>query len=153
VVDLAAQSLRSLAAWASASGLSELLTDSGNQLVLWHVMDDSMDSLATLDSLFDAFSRDAAYVIVMNQGRGSTFAHFQTSSQKLRAEQHLARFITLPRLHEASMRKIDQFNLSFWAAINHTAKGEDTLGMLERQRVKMWLRRTYLELDPLFAAP
>jgi hypothetical protein len=46
------------------------------------------------------------------------------------------------------MRKIDRQNSSFWAAI-HTTSGPDALGMLERQRVKTWLRGTYATLDQL----
>ena len=52
------------------------------------------------------------------------------------------------QLHEASMRKIDSQNASFWAAINHRA-GPEALGMLERQRVKTWLKATYETLDRL----
>ena len=56
--------------------------------------------------------------------------------------------ITLAQLHEASMRKIDRRNASFWAAINNRP-GPDALGMLERQRIKTWLRATYAALDAL----
>jgi hypothetical protein len=56
--------------------------------------------------------------------------------------------IALGQLHEASMRKIDKQNASFWAAINNRG-GPDSLGMLERQRVKTWLRSTYETLDTL----
>jgi len=51
-------------------------------------------------------------------------------------------------LHEASMRKIDRQNASFWAAVNRK-DGEDALGMLERQRVKTWLKSCYATLDAL----
>jgi hypothetical protein len=56
--------------------------------------------------------------------------------------------ISLPQLHEASMRKIDRQNASFWAAVNHK-EGADALGMLERQRVKTWLKSCYATLDAL----
>ena len=56
--------------------------------------------------------------------------------------------VTLPQLHEASMRKIDRQNASFWNAINHKS-GPDALGMLERQRVKTWLRGVYEVFDTL----
>jgi hypothetical protein len=59
-----------------------------------------------------------------------------------------ARIVTLAQLHEASMRKIDRQNASFWAAI-HNRSEEDALGMLERQRVKNWLKKTYESLDSL----
>jgi hypothetical protein len=59
-----------------------------------------------------------------------------------------ARVVTLAQLHEASMRKIDRQNASFWAAINNQSD-VDNLGMLERQRVKNWLKRSYESFDQL----
>ena len=59
-----------------------------------------------------------------------------------------ARVVTLGQLHEASMRKIDRQNASFWAA-THVTTGDNALGMLERQRVKTWLRSTYAVFDAL----
>jgi hypothetical protein len=46
------------------------------------------------------------------------------------------------------MRKIDRQNASFWAAI-HNKSETDALGLLERQRVKLWLKRSYDALDSL----
>ncbi len=46
------------------------------------------------------------------------------------------------------MRKIDRHSASFWAAANRR-EGPEALGMLERARVKTWLRAAYLELDAL----
>ncbi len=57
--------------------------------------------------------------------------------------------VTLPQLHESSMRKIDRQNASFWSAINNRSADDDALGMLERQRVKTWLRNCYDMLDGL----
>ena len=56
--------------------------------------------------------------------------------------------LSLAQLHEASMRKIDRQNASFWAAVN-TKTGEDALGLLERQRVKSWLKNAYVSFDHL----
>ena len=44
---------------------------------------------------------------------------------------------------------IDAQNASFWAASQKDAQGRSPLGLLERQRVKQWLRRAYEELDRL----
>jgi hypothetical protein len=46
------------------------------------------------------------------------------------------------------MRKIDRQNASSWAAINDRSS-PDCLGMLERQRVKTWLRNAYASFDTL----
>ena len=56
--------------------------------------------------------------------------------------------VELRRLHEASMRKIDRYDTSFWAALNHRG-GEQGLGLLERQRVKVWLAKTYEDFGRL----
>ena len=60
-----------------------------------------------------------------------------------------ARVVTLAQLHETSMRKIDRQNASFWSAINNRSQDDDALGMLERQRVKTWLKNSYEMLDSL----
>lgn len=148
VVDLAAQTLRPLRAWAEASGMAELLAEHGHRAVLWHVMDDSMDALATLGSVCEAFGSEVSYVVVLNHGRGGAFAHVAASPQLAAAKRLGARVVELPRLQEAAMRKIDQADASFWAAINRS-DGPGALGLLERQRVKMWLRRAYQELEPI----
>jgi hypothetical protein len=55
------------------------------------------------------------------------------------------------------MRKIDHISASFWGAAHNTrSELGPTLGMLERQRVKSWLNKTYVQLDRLhesFAQP
>lgn len=145
LVDLAAQTLAPLRAWIEASAMTELLAEQGHQAVFWHVMDDSQDSLATLGQLTDAFGGTVSYVIVLNHGRGGSFAHVEGSTAYAAALALGARVINLQRLHEASMRKIDQANASFWAATRSGDAG--VLGLLERQRVRVWLRRTYQDLE------
>ena len=148
LVDLAAQTLRPLKAWSDASGMSEILAENQHRAVFWHVMDDSLDSLATLSDVVEAFGPGASYVVVLNHGRGSTFAHVEDSPQLETAKNLGAQVVNLQRLHETSMRKIDQHSTSFWAAINRS-DGPGALGLLERQRVKVWLRRTYQDLEPI----
>ncbi len=148
LVDLAAQTLRPLREWIEASGMAELLAEQGHRAVFWHVMDDSVDSQATLGALCEAFGSSVAYVIVLNQGRGSSFAHVEASPQLAAARKLGAEIITLSRLHETAMHKIDLANASFWAAINRGESGAG-LGLLERQRVKVWLRKIYQDLEPI----
>lgn len=47
--------------------------------------------------------------------------------------------------HDAAIQKIDASS-SFWKAKSDGANG---LGLMDRQRVKMWLRDAYRELDEL----
>ena len=58
--------------------------------------------------------------------------------------------VVAPKLHDASMHRIDTFDTSFWAAVNRTDKNEATLGLLERHRVRVWLRGVYESFDLLF---
>jgi hypothetical protein len=55
--------------------------------------------------------------------------------------------VGLRRLHDATMQKIDGHSSSFWAAVNHSERATTGLGLLERQRVKVWLQRAYDEFD------
>ncbi len=148
IVDLAAQTMRPLQEWIDASGMLELLAEQGHRAVCWHVMDDSMDALTTLGSLCAAFGKGVSYVVVLNHGRGGDFTRIEASKELAAARALGAAVIELPRLHEASMRKIDQTDASFWAAA-HRSDGPAVLGMIERQRVKIWLRRVNQALEPL----
>jgi hypothetical protein len=47
------------------------------------------------------------------------------------------------------MQKVDRQSASFWAALNHHDGTGAGLGLLERQRVKIWLHRVYGELAKL----
>jgi hypothetical protein len=150
LVDLAAQTLRPLREWIDTSGMLELLAEQNHRAMFWHVMDDSRDSLTTLDALLAAFGDSVSYVIVFNHGRGSSFAHVEQSAAFARAKLFGAKIVALQRLNEGVMHKIDQANTSFWAA-THRTDATCTLGLLDRQRVKVWLRRTYQDIETILA--
>ena len=95
-----------------------------------------------------SFGDRASYIVVQNYGRGSDFALMLGSQALAKAMAAGARVISLPRLQEASMRKIDAHNSSFWKAVNDK-DGPDALGLLERQRVKSWLATAYAAFDTL----
>lgn len=148
IVDLAAQTFAPVARWISDSSFFEAFSEMSIAVNFWHVMDDGKDSVDLLTRLFDTYGHSANYIIVLNFGRGSDFTIFKRSAEYPRAIEMGATIIELPRLHDACMRKIDQQNTSFWAACNNRHAGVDALGMLERQRVKTWLRNTYEKLSP-----
>ena len=148
IVDLAAQTAAPLARWIKDSDLLGLMADMGVAVNFWHVADAGKDSVELLDRLLDTYGAGPNYLIVKNMGRGSDFSQLENSTAMARALEMGARIVTLAQLHEASMRKIDRQNASFWAAI-HNRTEEDALGLLERQRVKNWLKKTYESLDSL----
>jgi len=146
LVDLAAQTMAPLRRWIDESGLLTLLGEQGIPVVYWQVMDDGRDCLAMLDRLLHLYGRTVTYVVVQNHGRGSDFSSYKTSPTAALATELGAKVIELRRLHEASMHKIDLHDSSFWSAVN--SRGcTGSLGLLERQRVKIWLQRTFADLD------
>jgi hypothetical protein len=148
IVDLAAQTAEPLARWVKDSDVLPLLAEMGVSVNFWHLADGGKDSVDLLERLLDTYGAGPGYIVVKNFGRGSDFSQLDESPALANALALGGRLVTLGQLHEASMRKIDRQNASFWAVIN-TRSGPDALGMLERQRVKTWLRTTYATLDGL----
>lgn len=148
IVDLAAQTAAPLTRWIQDSDLLPLLADMGVAVNFWHVADAGKDSVDLLDRLLDAYGEGPNYLIVKNLGRGTDFSQLEASPAMARALEMGARIVTLAQLHEGSMRKIDRQNASFWAAL-HNRSEDDALGLLERQRVKNWLRKSYESFDAL----
>jgi hypothetical protein len=147
LVDLAAQTDRSFTDWLEVSGVLELLKESHVQANYWHVMDDGRDSFDLLGRLFGRFHDRLHYYIVLNYGRGEHFEYFRDSETHKRAKELHAQLIEFPKLHPPAMQKIDHANTSFWAAVNNPK--ENSLGIMDRQRVRTWMKRIYAVLDEL----
>lgn len=147
LVDLAAQTQDALTQWMDDSGLLELSGELGLAITYWHVMDSGRDSVDLLRKLLDRFGSRLNYVLVQNHIRGDNFTMLDASGEKQRALELHARIINIKRLHESSMIKIDGHSSSFWSATRRT--DEPALGILERQRVRLWLKHVYSEIDIL----
>lgn len=148
VVDLAAQTAVPLARWVQESDLLGLLAEMGVAVNFWHLADVGKESVDLLDRLVDTYGSGPHYIVVKNLGRGSDFSLLDGSTALHKAQDLGAQVVSLGHLHEASMRKIDWQNASFWSAVNRRT-GTDALGLLERQRLKTWLRSTYATFDGL----
>ena len=148
IVDLAAQTAAPLARWIKDSDVLALMKEMGVTVNFWHLADNGKDSVGLLDRLVDCYGDGPNYIVVRNLGRGADFSQLDESEALGKAKGLGAHVISLPQLHETSMGKIDRQNASFWAAINHR-DGPHALGMLERQRVKTWLKSTYATFDTL----
>ncbi len=147
LVDLAAQTHDPLVRWMEESNVLELAPEIGVSLRYWHVMDAGKDSVDLLKRLLDRFEGRLSYVLVLNQIRGTDFTLLEQSGEKARAEVLGAKFIQLRHLHDAVMHKIDATSSSFWAAQNSADKAVTGLGLMERQRLKVWLRDAYQQLE------
>lgn len=148
IVDLAAQTAAPMARWIQESDLFAVMADMGVNVNFWHVADAGKDSVDLLDSLIETYGAGPNYVVVKNLGRGSDFSQLEDSSALKKALEFGAQVVSLGQLQESSMRKIDRQDASFWAAVNQTS-GPDALGLLERQRAKHWLKKTYETLRSL----
>lgn len=144
LVDLAAQTSLPLHRWIDQNDLLALAGEEDVQVVFWHVLDDGADGIALLDNLLQRYGGTAAYVVVRNHGRGKNFSALDASVPLTQALALGATTIDLPDLHAATMRKIDHGNASLWAAAHTKEVG---LGLMDRQRVKVWSKRVYQQFD------
>ena len=147
LVDLAAQTHQPLAKWIEESGVLELAKELDITITYWNVMDSGKDSVDLLNKLLTQFNTHVNYVLVQNQIRDEHFNILELSGVKERALAFDAKVMTLKRLHAPVMTKIDSNSYSFWAAKNKDTDSLDALGLLERQRVKMWLNHAYKEIE------
>jgi hypothetical protein len=147
LVDLAAQTHEPLVKWMDESGVLELTAEAGFDLNYWHVMDSGKDSVDLLGKLLDQFGERLHYVLALNQLRGDDFSILQKSGAQARALELGARIVSVKRLNETAIQKIDASSSSFWAATNSADKATTGLGLMDRQRVKIWLRGVYQQLE------
>ncbi len=147
LVDLAAQTHDPLTRWMEESGVLEMAGESGYDVTYWHVMDSGKDSVDLLKKHLDRFGARLGHVLVLNQLRGEDFGILDRSGLKDAALALGAEVVQIRRLHETVINKIDAGSTSFWAAKNRSATDGTGLGILERQRVKMWLNHAYEQIE------
>jgi hypothetical protein len=147
VVDLAAQTHGLLAQWMEESALLDIRDELGLALNYWHVMDSGRDSADLLAKLLDQFGGRLPLIIVLNEVRGNDFRILESFGTLNRAKELGAKIVTLGRLQDSTMQKIDAHGTSFWAASQRGGNEGSALGLLERQRVKSWLHRAHEEIS------
>ena len=154
VVDLPAQSERFLHRWIDENELAELCEESGITIFLWYLVDDGRDSVQLVKSVAERYQSMMNLVVVRNYGRGKQFTELNQLScmpQHTPADQALpanaVQVIDLPALHSNTMHRIDQLEFSFWAARHPSSAEAPHLSFMERQRVKVWLKKVYGAFD------
>jgi len=145
LVDLAAQTHDPLVRWMDDGGVVNLADEMGLTLNYWHVMDTGKDSVDLLRRLLDRFGSGLAYVLVRNQVRGSDFSTLEQSGEQARAISLGANVVSVKKLNEHVIQKIDATSSSFWQA--KADQDSSGLGLMDRQRVRIWLRDVYREFD------
>lgn len=147
LVDLAAQTHDPLVKWMDESGVLDMAGESGFTITYWHVMDSGRDSVDLLKKLLDRFGARLNYVLVRNQMRGDDFGMLEQSGEQDRALGFGAHVVTIKHLSDSIIQKIDASSSSFWAAQHDADKSRTGLGMMDRQRLKLWLRDAYQQID------
>jgi hypothetical protein len=102
-----------------------------------------------LERLLDRHGSRLHYVLVLNQLRGDDFGILEKSGQKERALSLGASVITIKKLRDSSMVKIDGSSSSFWAVANKPDGDISGLKLLERQRVRIWLQESFAAIATL----
>ena len=149
LVDLAAQTHDALVRWMDDAGVINMADEMGMTIHYWHVMDSGKDSVDLLQKLLDRFGTGLKYVLVRNQVRGNDFSTLEQSGEQARALELGAKIISIKKLNEGVMNKIDAGSSSFWKAKTSHDSTDGGLGLMDRQRVKMWLRDVYREIDDI----
>jgi len=133
--------------WMDDAGVINMAEEMGMTIHYWHVMDSGKDSVDLLTKLLDRFGTGLKYVLVRNQIRGNDFSVLEQSGQQQRALELGAKIVSIKKLNEGVMNKIDAGSSSFWKAKTSHDSTDGGLGLMDRQRVKMWLRDVYREID------
>ena len=149
LVDLAAQTHDALVRWMDDAGVINMADEMGMTIHYWHVMDSGKDSVDLLQKLLDRFGTGLNYVLVRNQVRGNDFSTLEQSGEQARALELGAKIVSIKKLNEGVMNKIDAGSSSFWKAKTSHDSTDGGLGLMDRQRVKMWLRDVYREIDDI----
>ena len=147
LVDLAAQTHEALVRWMDDAGVINMADEMGMTIHYWHVMDSGKDSVDLLQKLLDRFGTGLKYVLVRNQVRGNDFSTLEQSGEQARALELGAKIVSIRKLNESVMNRIDAGSSSFWKAKTSHDSTDGGLGLMDRQRVKMWLRDVYREID------
>ena len=151
LVDLPAQSARSLDAWLTGANVLGLARELGTPITFWHISDGGYASVVQLDKALNRYTDGVAHVVVRNHARSKDFTQLDASPAMQKLGELSGKVVDLPELDSSAMYKMDSSGLSYWAGA-HMAEGENALKPLERERVKLWLGRSYAELDKLAAS-
>jgi hypothetical protein len=152
LVDLPAQSQRFLTRWMDDNSTLELCDELKVNIIFWYLVDDGPDSANLLKNFLETYERRMNIVVVKNLGRGSKFTAIDAMPLYNETMDSFFRNakIELPALHHGTLHKIDRLQLNFWAAANVKSEVQDSLGMMERQRARVWMKKSYAAIDQAF---
>jgi len=150
LVDLAAQTHSPLVKWMDESEVLNLADESGNLGLLLARDDAGRDSVDLLSRLLDQFGSSLSYVLVRNQLRRRRFR----PTRPFRANKYGPRVSAPSNNLETSARGCGaenrcgqrQFLVGQKQPVPRCGEPGSGLGLMERQRLKMWLNHVTAEL-------
>jgi hypothetical protein len=148
LVDLPAQSAKALDAWLTGANVLALARELGAPITFWHVSDGGYASVLQLEKALDRYGDRVTHVLVRNRARSKDFSQLDASPAMAKLVALGGKVVDLPELDPSAMYKLDDRGSSYWAGA-HGNEGAQALKPLERERVKLWLLRSYAELDKL----
>lgn len=152
LIDLPAQSERFLDRWLEENDVIGMAEEMDVTIFYWYLVDDGNDSSMLLEKFLSKYNEVLNCVVVKNAGRGSDFASVdKIMSEKSDANWNRVEQMTLPLLHASTMHHIDKLNFSFWGAANVKENDTEHLSLMERQRTKVWIRKSYGQIEKVLA--
>ena len=150
LVNLPAQVYEPLKLWIYNNELLEVGKEVGVRFHFWHVTDAGYDSLQLLKKTLKLYQHHVDYTVVKNYGRATDFEAMMSDSELQELlEQYAVPTIALPCFIGSTLRNtIDAESLSFGEALNNKE-----LGVIQKQRIRKFLRESYRELDTVFQSP
>lgn len=150
LIDLPAQSQKFLDRWIDDNATLELCAEMNISILFWYVVDDGPDSAQLLTRFLAQYGERLNVVVVKNKGCGKKFDAIDAiplGNKDSSSPNFIQHKIEISALHSATLHKIDRFNLNFWSAANVKNNSYSSLGLMERQRTKVWLRKSFTAVD------
>ena len=148
LIDLPTQSERFLDKWIEENDVIGMCEEMEIKINYWYLVDDSNDCVMLVDKFLKKYNNLLKCIVVKNAGRGKDFKAIDELilANVSEISNHPSQ-ITLPALHTPTMHKIDKLNFSFWGAANVKENDKEHLGLMERQRTKVWIKKSYEQIE------
>ena len=102
-----------------------------------------VSSVDQIQRLADQFGKKCNYVVVRNAAHSESFALFDSSEVRTQLKDKLGgREIVMTRMQDWLVESLNAENLTITAATKHPA-----FSLLDRQRLQMWQRKLYTEIE------
>jgi hypothetical protein len=120
----------------------DLLESMGASLTVISPVNHDLDSVEQIRILEQAFHDHCTYAIVRNHAHSEHFSIYDSSKTRARLLGELqAKEMTMPRLYDWLVAKLNQVNLPIGQALQHSS-----FSLMDRQRLKNWQRQFYEQI-------